>query len=593
MVSLPKIIVVGASGYIGKATLASLVYRHGHELEIHAGVRNPSKFGEMDGVTVTKADMGDKQALVETLKQGYSRVFLVIPGHEDRTQLGLNGLEAAKEAGIKHILLLSVLTADTDTIFGRQFKPLEQKVKQLGIVYTIVRLPLFIDNNYAHVESIKGQGTFYTPQDPTKLHTPVAVSDVGKAAADIIASPQKHIRKTYKLLAPAFSLNDQASAFTKALQKQVTPTVVPYEAAKQAFMGMGFPEWQTDGILELYKLIDSGSSITNEVATGDIEKITGEKATTAEEWSKQNAPGFGFIGPPKTLVVGASGYVGKATLSSLVSRHGSEVEIHAGVRNPSKFGQMEGVTVVKADMGSKAALVKTLKDGGYASVFLVIPGHADRTQLGINGLEAVKEAGIKHVLLLSVLTAETDTIFGRQFKPLEDKVKELGIAYTIVRLPLFIDNSFAHVGSIQEQNTFYVPQDPTKKHTPVAVGDVGKAAADILTNPTDHNGKVYKLVAPAFSLNDQASAFTKALRTKKVTPTVVPYDAAKKAFMGMGFPEWQTDGILELYKLIDAGSHITNETHTSDIEMITGEKPTTVEEWTKQSAPQFLVSAGA
>jgi len=294
MSSLPKIIVVGASGYIGKATLSSLVSRHGHELEIHAGVRNPSKFGEMDGVTVVKADMGDKRALVKTLKQGYSRVFLVIPGHEDRTQLGLNGLDAAKEAGIKHVLLLSVVSADTDTIFGRQFKPLEQKVKQLGISHTIVRLPLFIDNNYAHVGSIKEQGTFYTPQDPTKMHTPVAVGDVGKAAADILADPTKHNGKVYKLVAPAFSLNDQASAFTKALriQDKVTPTVVPYDAAKQAFMGMGFPEWQTDGILELYKLIDAGSSITNETSTGDIEMITGEKPTTVEEWIKETAPQF-------------------------------------------------------------------------------------------------------------------------------------------------------------------------------------------------------------------------------------------------------------------------------------------------------------
>lgn len=291
--SLPKTIVVGASGYIGKATLASLVARHGSKVQIHAGVRNPTKFGEMDGVTVVKADMGDKAALVETFKAGsYDSVFLVIPGHIDRTQLGLNGLEAAKEAGVKHVLLLSVLTAETDTIFGRQFKPLEAKVKELGINYTIVRLPLFIDNNYAHVGSIKDQGTFYVPQDPTKMYTPVAVADAGKAAADILASPEKHNGRMYKLVAPSFTLNEQAAAFTKAFKKEVTVTVVPYEAAKEAFMGMGFPEWQTDGILELYKMIDADSKVTNEKELGDIEKITGEKATTVEVWAEQNAAGF-------------------------------------------------------------------------------------------------------------------------------------------------------------------------------------------------------------------------------------------------------------------------------------------------------------
>lgn len=294
MAPLSKVIVVGASGYIGKATLASLVARHGETVQIHAGVRDPVKFGQMEGVTVVKADMGDKDALKQTLEnEKYDSVYLVIPGHHDRTQLGRNGLEAAKEAGIPHVLLLSVLTAETDTIFGRQFKPLEDKVKELGIGYTIVRLPLFLDNNYAHVGSIKGQGTFYVPQDPTKNHTPVAVVDVGKASADILAAPQKHHGQVYKLVAPAFTLNDLASAFTKTLEKEVTVTVVPYSAAKEAFMGMGFPEWQTDGIMELYKLIDAESEITNEKDdTGDIEKITGDKPTTVAEWTQQNAAGF-------------------------------------------------------------------------------------------------------------------------------------------------------------------------------------------------------------------------------------------------------------------------------------------------------------
>jgi hypothetical protein len=57
-------------------------------------------------------------------------------------------------------------------------------------------------------------------------------------------------------------------------------------------MGMGFPEWQVDGIMELYKYIDEGSEVTNESDNGDIEKITGEKSLTIEAWVEQNAAGF-------------------------------------------------------------------------------------------------------------------------------------------------------------------------------------------------------------------------------------------------------------------------------------------------------------
>ena len=116
--SKSKVIVVGASGYIGKATLASLVSRHSESLEVSAGVRSPDKCEKTDKVTFVKADMGDKTGLATTLKD-YETVFLVIPGHEKRTDLGMNGLEAAKEAGIiKSVVLLSVLTSGTDTILG-------------------------------------------------------------------------------------------------------------------------------------------------------------------------------------------------------------------------------------------------------------------------------------------------------------------------------------------------------------------------------------------------------------------------------------------------------------------------------------------
>jgi uncharacterized protein YbjT (DUF2867 family) len=239
-----------------------------------------------------KADMGDKDALTTALK-GFNTVFLVIRGHEQRTELGINAIEATKEAGVKFTVVLSVLTPGTDSIFGKQFDPIEEKTKEtFGADYAIIRLPLFMDNNYAHVGSIKDQDTFYDPRDPSKLHTPVAAGDVGKAVADIMADPSKHAGKTYKLVSPAFSLNDMAAAFSKTLGKEVKATTVPYDAAKEAFMGMGFPEWQTDGILELYKYIDEGSAVTNESEIGHIELITGEKPMTIESWVEQNAAGF-------------------------------------------------------------------------------------------------------------------------------------------------------------------------------------------------------------------------------------------------------------------------------------------------------------
>jgi uncharacterized protein YbjT (DUF2867 family) len=68
---------------------------------------------------------------------------------QDRGKLPVNGVNAAKAAGVPHILVLSVSTADdVSTVFGRQFHEVEEVVKSSGLAYTLFRLPLFTDNNW-------------------------------------------------------------------------------------------------------------------------------------------------------------------------------------------------------------------------------------------------------------------------------------------------------------------------------------------------------------------------------------------------------------------------------------------------------------
>jgi uncharacterized protein YbjT (DUF2867 family) len=68
----------------------------------------------------------------------------------------MNGVTAAKQAGVPHIVVLSVSTANrTTTVFGAQFYEIEEMVKESGIPYTIMRLPLFTDNLWYVTESLQ------------------------------------------------------------------------------------------------------------------------------------------------------------------------------------------------------------------------------------------------------------------------------------------------------------------------------------------------------------------------------------------------------------------------------------------------------
>ena len=291
----PVVLVIGASGNVGTATVAALAAKYADKVEIRAGVRNPDKADKLKaiaGVTVVQATMGDKENLKSTLK-GVDSLYIVIPGAKDRAPLTIATAEAAKDAGVKYLLVLSIPTANlTNTVFGAQLSEIEDKIGKLGVPHTFLRLPFFVENLWGFKDSIVGQGAIYCPVDPEKPHTPVVVEDAGKAAAAILADPSKHAGKTYTILSDRFTYNDVAQGFSKALGKEIKYTRVPYEAAKQAFLGMGMQEWQVDGVLELFKLFDSGAPETNAADLSDYEKITGEKPTSLKAWITKYAPGF-------------------------------------------------------------------------------------------------------------------------------------------------------------------------------------------------------------------------------------------------------------------------------------------------------------
>jgi len=273
----PVVFVIGATGNVGSATLQALSAKYADKVEIKAGVRNPEKADKIKtiaGVSIVQAEMGAKDKLVGTFA-GVNALYIVTPGAENRTELTIATAEAAKEAGVKHVVVVSVLTADlTDTVFGKQLKTVEEKISKLGVPFTFLRLPLFVDNCWGFKDPIVGKSSIFSPVDPTKPFTPVVVEDAGKVAAAILANPAKHANKTYKIISDRHSFSDVAAAFSEALGKQITYVQVPYDAAKQSFLQAGYPEWQVDGILELYKLMDGGSPVTNEADTGDYTQIT-------------------------------------------------------------------------------------------------------------------------------------------------------------------------------------------------------------------------------------------------------------------------------------------------------------------------------
>lgn len=165
-----------------------------------------------------------------------------------------------------------------------------------------------------------------------------------------------------------------------------------------------------------------------------------------------------------TCLLGASGNVGRACLSHLAAVVGRNARILAGSRDPEKLqasfqGQhLPGVEFVQADMASPVeTLVQTLR--GVHTCFVITPGPVEnRGEIALNAAKACKEAGVGFTVMLSVASAnKADTIFGRQFGPLETGFWELGIDGCVLRLPMFMENALGHLKSLTEAGKMYSP----------------------------------------------------------------------------------------------------------------------------------------
>eukprot|EP00038_Savillea_parva_P006092 m.161620 g.161620 ORF g.161620 m.161620 type:complete len:294 (+) comp12097_c0_seq1:273-1154(+) len=280
------VLVLGATGYIGTATVNSLSQKG---IATRIGVRDPASdkakpLVDLKGVEAVKADMSEPQTL-STAFAGVKTALIVTPGALDRAKLVANAVAEAKKAGVEYISAITFPAVDAkdDILFKRQGAEIEETLKSSGLKYTVVRLPMFFDNQWGNIQSIKEQGKIYSPAKPDAKYAEVAVADAGEALANLLNAPAEYANKTITLSSDTVTHNVIAATFTAAIGKQVDYVQVPGEAAVEAMKGLGMPEWQGKGVVELFELGNNEDPAAT-FAPKDLEKLLGRSPTTFKAW---------------------------------------------------------------------------------------------------------------------------------------------------------------------------------------------------------------------------------------------------------------------------------------------------------------------
>src|SRR5580693_5707291 len=132
----PKILVLGATGQVGKGVIHQLMANR--SLEVIAAARSPEKAKAL-GVPVVYLDLDKPESIAPALK-GIDRAFLATGYTIDMMRQSKDFLNIAKRAGVKHIVHLGAC-GDNDTRVAHygwhQF--IERYVEWCGFSFTHLR----------------------------------------------------------------------------------------------------------------------------------------------------------------------------------------------------------------------------------------------------------------------------------------------------------------------------------------------------------------------------------------------------------------------------------------------------------------------
>ncbi|ORX59435.1 NAD(P)-binding protein, partial [Hesseltinella vesiculosa] len=226
--------IVGINGKQAGAAASKLLKKG---IKVRGVVRDPASSAWADKVEMVAGDMKDVASLKKAF-EGVDSVYFVTPFNvDDEVVMGKTVIDAAKEAGVSHVVFSSVSIADqaaVTTVWGAKIK-IETHLAESGVPFTVVRPPNFMDN-FLPTGIFPIQGTALVGMLPPDLKTQfIAVEDIGYVVAEIIEKRGKFLGQTVELAGDDLSCKDMAAILGNVNGATYTYSDFPltYDAVQQ------------------------------------------------------------------------------------------------------------------------------------------------------------------------------------------------------------------------------------------------------------------------------------------------------------------------------------------------------------------------
>lgn len=286
-----KIIVSGASGQFGHAA-ASQLLDMGED--VIALSRNTDKLADLAerGADVRAADFDSPDGLEEAMAGGEKLLLISTTMVGQRPRQHGNAIDAAKAAGVKHIVYTSLLGArkpGNPSVEGFDHIATEEMLERSGVAYTFLRNSLYAEA-VATAMAIPALTSGTKPENAGRGRVPVVSRDDCVAMAVAVLTQDGHENKAYDVTGPQlWELPDAMALVSEMTGKAIEVQDVDDEGMYQYFDAIGAvrksedltPDtpipWASEGMVTFGQSIREGFM---DVESDDVERITGRRPRT-------------------------------------------------------------------------------------------------------------------------------------------------------------------------------------------------------------------------------------------------------------------------------------------------------------------------
>lgn len=275
------LLVTGATGNIGQALVTRLQ---------HAGVSVIA--GSTAGQPVAGApgrvvDFTRPDSLAAAF-EGIDTLFLLFPLRPDKLELARHAMQAARRAGVRHVVRSSGAGADLNSPYAisRLQGEVDQTILDAGIPATLLRPSNFMQNWVNYYAGMVKSGSVYLPNGKGRAPW-IDVRDIAAAAAAVLMQPEAHAGRIYELSGP--ELLDTADVLQRIERASGTAaTYVPVTEAQAAaqMSASGMSPWTVEIMSSLGRLMADGAAARRST---DLLALTGSEGTTFDAFAREHA----------------------------------------------------------------------------------------------------------------------------------------------------------------------------------------------------------------------------------------------------------------------------------------------------------------